>query len=151
MTHVRQEKRILIYQGFLKQFGLQRDGRFTYIVLTEARRGYMILDDNAPITTGAEHWRRIGDAPASISKATFTERSMERSLSYFVIEGEDVANVVFDRLSYTWKGSVDDLITLLNEIDEEESLKTSARVASASTTKITRSTETSKKRNRPRR
>jgi len=35
LTNVRQEELVLLYRGFLRAFGLQQDGRFSYIVLTD--------------------------------------------------------------------------------------------------------------------
>jgi hypothetical protein len=90
------DQRIVMYKGFLKAFGLQRNGSFSYIVLTDTVRGYMHLDDAAPTTSAADRWRKIGQAPASISRATSEELNRASERSYFVIEGEDVANVVFD-------------------------------------------------------
>ena len=34
MTNITHEGRVLMYRGFLKAFGLQQDGRFSYLVLT---------------------------------------------------------------------------------------------------------------------
>lgn len=119
MTHVRHEDRVLLYQGFLKQFGLQRDGCFSYIVLTDVSRGYMHLDAKAPRTAAAEHWLKIGKAPASISREAMRGTSLDRVHGYFVIEGEDVANVVFDRLEYTWEKSPEAFALFLRELDRE--------------------------------
>lgn len=119
MTHIRQNERILLYHGFLKQFGLQRDGRFSYLVLTGAHRGYMKLDEDAPRTTSAEHWARIGDAPESISRALAAANKASRGQSVFVIEGEDIANVVFDRIEYSYGGTEKDFGVFLSELNAD--------------------------------
>lgn len=119
MTHVRHEERVLLYRGFLKQFGLQRDGCFSYIVLTEARRGYMLLEPTSPRTTAARYWKTIGEAPASISREVVRGTSLVRAHGYFVIEGEDVANVVFDRLKFRWDGTSEDLAEVLRNLESE--------------------------------
>lgn len=41
LTHVRQDDRVLLYRGVLRDFALARDGRFSYVVLTGPQRGYL--------------------------------------------------------------------------------------------------------------
>lgn len=107
MTHIRQDDRILMYQGFLRSFALQRDGRFSYIVLTDAARGYMRLGEDAPTTSGVNEWQTIGGTsePRAGPLATRMLQS-RREKTVFVIEGEDIANAVFDRLAVDIPASV---------------------------------------------
>jgi hypothetical protein len=100
LTHVSHDDRILMYKGFLRAFGLQQDGRFSYIVLRDVTRLYMSLEKAAPLVTGAAGERVIGGTGGqSVSDPSERARHKRRVLSYFVIEGEDVANAVFDRLA----------------------------------------------------
>lgn len=96
LTHVKEGKNVLLYHGFLRHFALKRDGTFAYLVLAEASRGYMVLNDEYPVTQPHDQWQEIGRAPASISKLPKYTKQGAPQLKYFVIEGEDVANVVFE-------------------------------------------------------
>jgi hypothetical protein len=101
MTNVAHAGRIVMYKGFLRAFALQQDGRFSYIVLTYATRFYMLLDEKYPVTSGVGEQRVIGQSSPAPAIAGPSEKSRHRQRvrSYFVIEGEDVANVVFDKLA----------------------------------------------------
>ena len=99
VTHVRHEERVLMYKGFLHAFGLQQDGRFSYIVLRDAMRLYMTLSTPAPETSAGPGERRIGNSGDAVHDPAELGQRKRRSRSYFVIEGEDIANVVFDRLA----------------------------------------------------
>jgi hypothetical protein len=114
MTHVTHQERVLMYRGFLKAFGLQQDGRFSYLVLTEAVRYYMHLDPARPRTTRKNLWLQIGERSGSITLSDLHEAS--RDASYFVIEGEDIANAVFDRFTLS-----DDRIDLAELFEAAES------------------------------
>lgn len=99
LTHVRHEERVLMYKGFLRAFGLQADGRFSYIVLTDVTRMYMTLGEHGSETSGTGGQKVIG-ASTSGQVVLPTEPTMPRKRrhSAFVIEGEDIANAVFDVL-----------------------------------------------------
>ncbi len=130
MTNVRQDDRILMYQGFLKAFGLQKDGRFAYIVLTDAARGYMKLGEGAPTTSDPQHWHRIGETPASTGPVIRSRLGAQRERSYFVIEGEDIANVVFDRLVFDYNVRVRELTRIINEAMAAVRAKAAANASS---------------------
>lgn len=117
LTHVRQDDRILMYQGFLKSFALRRDGKFSYIVLTDARRGYMRLGE-FPTTSSRDAWRAIGGSGLSISSSV-EKNYKRRDRSYFIIEGEDVANAVFDRLAFDYTAAAKDMVALVQRIRSE--------------------------------
>lgn len=99
LTNVRFEERILMYKGFLRAFGLQQDGRFSYIVLSDVARLYLTLAKAAPETSAIQIQRMIGGStPGSVIIPNEPSKPKKRRQSLFVIEGEDIANAVFDIL-----------------------------------------------------
>lgn len=99
LTHVRHETRILMYKGFLRAFGLQQDGKFSYIVLSDVTRMYLVLGEDASFTSASEVQKMIGDStPGEVVLPTEPTWPKKRIQSLFVIEGEDIANAVFDIL-----------------------------------------------------
>lgn len=99
LTHIQKDDRILMYRGFLRAFALQHDGRFAYIVLRDVSRMYLRLDDTAPETSVAPDHRMIGRTTGdAMSDPSDGAASRRRVRSYFIVEGEDIANVVFDKL-----------------------------------------------------
>jgi len=99
LTNVRQGERVLLYKGFLKAFGLQRNGQLSYVVLRDVRRLYLVLGSDAVSTSDSPHQRDIGrSASSSIVDPLDGGTKRQRSHSYLLIEGEDIANIVFDRL-----------------------------------------------------
>lgn len=99
LTHVSHEDRVLMYKGFLRAFGLQTDGRFSYIVLTDVTRMYLTLGKDGPETSAASAQKVIGSsASGQVVLPTEPATPRRRRHSVFVIEGEDVANAVFDVL-----------------------------------------------------
>lgn len=105
VTHIREGDRVLMYQGFLRGFALQRDGRFSYVVLTDVLRGYLRLGER-PVTRSHDELRPIGASGLAMrSHAGQKARYSRRERSYFVIEGEDIANAVFDRLEFDLKAA----------------------------------------------
>lgn len=86
MSH---EDRQLVYLGRLEQFGLLANGQFSYIVLSGAHRSYMRLLASSSVVDPSPH--AIGTKATSSPGGTG-----RRTVSYFVIEGPDIANVVFD-------------------------------------------------------
>lgn len=97
LTHVKQDERILAYHGFLKTFALKRDGTFAYVVLKDAERGYMILNKEAPEVQPLGSWRPIGATAGSISNRPRYHDGRRLMRRYLSIEGEDIANLVFER------------------------------------------------------
>lgn len=99
LTHLKHDERVLMYKGFLRAFGLQQDGKFSYIVLSDVTRMYMRLSPEGSETSGADGQRVIGNSsPGHVILPTAPTQPRKRRHSLFVIEGEDVANVVFDVL-----------------------------------------------------
>lgn len=99
LTHVRHDDRILMYKGFLRAFGLQQDGKFSYIVLSDVTRMYLVLGKDASFTSASEVQKMIGaSTPGEVVLPSEPTRPKKRVQSLFVIEGEDIANSVFDIL-----------------------------------------------------
>lgn len=99
LTNIQHEDRILMYKGFLVSFGLQQDGRFSYIILRDITRYYMILGEPGPVTSALAHQKVIGSNSADTITDPTGVKQMKKVQSHFIIEGEDVANVVFDQLA----------------------------------------------------
>ena len=120
LTHIRHDDRVLLYQGFLKSFGLQKDGRFAYIILTDAVRGYMRLSPDGPQTGVQNEWKPIGKSGISVPAGSDMQRKYSRrERSYFVVEGEDIANAVFDRLAFDFKGAIKDIDAQIERAKEQ--------------------------------
>lgn len=117
MTSIRQEERVVMYHGFLKNFALKKDGCFAYLILTDATRGYMMLQLEAPMTSLRASSQTIGDTASSISKSPKYAAGKHRALSYFMIEGEDIANVVFDRFDFNFNLNAIELEAIIRRID----------------------------------
>lgn len=83
MTHVRKGDEVLMYSGFLRDFGLSDSGQFSYLVLRDARRYYMVLGDEANETTSGKQ---------------IAERGGSQGDRILFIEGEDVANLYLERI-----------------------------------------------------
>lgn len=121
LTHVRQDHNVLMYKGFLRAFGLQQDGRFSYIVLTDVTRLYLSLDAHGSVTSGMSIQRVIGSsAPGGNVNVPTDPQPKKRVKSLFVIEGEDIANAVFDILATPAEPlSTDKFLKLVEEIRKE--------------------------------
>lgn len=100
LTNIRHDHRILMYKGFLRAFGLQADGRFSYIVLSDVTRMYLALYPEGSETSAIEKQKVIGASASggSVVVPTQPARPRKRVKSLFVIEGEDISNAVFDIL-----------------------------------------------------
>lgn len=88
MTNLHESGRYLLYRGVLKQFALTREGTFAYLVLRKPRRSYMLLASDQPVVL--QNFHQIGSSAGAVNKAD----------PLLVIEGEDVANVVFEAKPY---------------------------------------------------
>ncbi|MEP7347673.1 MAG: hypothetical protein ABI877_20555 [Gemmatimonadaceae bacterium] len=99
MTNVRQGNLVLMYKGFLRAAGLRLDGKFSYLVLRDVTRYYMRLDDAGPVTSEPAHQRPIGQSTGTATDQILVDHQRVPSSALFVIEGEDLQNVVFERLA----------------------------------------------------
>ncbi|MGQ0562141.1 MAG: hypothetical protein ACT443_09735 [Gemmatimonadota bacterium] len=111
MTHVREGNRVLMYRGYLEQFGLQKDGSFAYLTLSDPSRYYMYLEEQQPVTSRAESWRQIGTART----ATLMGRRGTRMRTILVVEGEDIQNVVFEWFEYADLGRIGSIEVLFDD------------------------------------
>ena len=98
LTNVRTDKRVLMYRGFLQEYCFTPDGKISYLVLSGCSRYYLKLENEKPVTTAADDWLVIGQSSDGL--ATDVSNN-EKQWSFMVIEGEDIANVVFDRYTLT--------------------------------------------------
>lgn len=109
MTHVRHEERVLVYRGALDEFHIAPDGRISYLILRDSLRFYLKLESSAPLTTSAEHWKVIGATDGGPGLTDFR---------FMMIEGEDIANVVFHRFGFLPEDT--DLDKLYEELTQNE-------------------------------
>jgi hypothetical protein len=95
LTDVGHDGRHIMYRGFLKAFGISKEGKPLYLVLSNVMRSYMLLKAEGPETGGAQNWRLIGST---------TEPAPDlpgpRLSSYLTVSGEHITNVVFDRHAF---------------------------------------------------
>lgn len=96
LTNVRTDNRILMYRGYLQEYCFTPDGKISYLVLMGCSRYYLKLESKKPVTTAAKDWLVVGKS----SDGLMADGS-EKQWSFMVIEGEDIANVVFDRHALT--------------------------------------------------
>jgi hypothetical protein len=89
LTDTSHDERFMIYRGVLRAFGISKDGKPNYLVLSNTLRSYMLLDAAKPATS---EWRRIGGSSDGTPSLPGPKLS-----SYFVISGEHIVNVVFDK------------------------------------------------------
>lgn len=120
LTNVTHEDRILMYKGFLRAFGLQQDGKFSYIVLSDVTRMYLHLAKDGSYASAADVRNMIGASTPGEVLPTEPAAPKKRVKSLFVIEGEDISNAVFDILETEAK-ALD--ITALRELLREEAAK----------------------------
>lgn len=90
LTNIRHEGRVLMYRGFLKEFYTAPDGRITYLVLKDCLRYYLKLEDVAPLTSEEADWQVLG------ASYGYDTAGVGKHWSYLMIEGDDIANVVFE-------------------------------------------------------
>jgi len=89
LTDIKHEGRQVLYRGHLLDFSLGPDGRFSYLVIGNPHRYYMVLKDGEmPLTT---------KAGPPIGSTQHAEAGMRRDLSLLVIEGRNIVNAVFER------------------------------------------------------
>lgn len=96
LSNIRTDNRILMYRGFLQEYCFTPEGKISYLVLFGCSRYYLKLESKKPITTAAKDWQVIGQSTDGLMADV-----SEKQWSYMVIEGEDIANVVFDRHTLT--------------------------------------------------
>ena len=95
LTDIEHDERYLMYRGFLKAFGISKEGKPLYLVLSNVMRSYMILKADAPETAGTAAWKLIGTSTESAP-----DLPGPRLSSYLTVSGEHITNVMFDRHSF---------------------------------------------------
>lgn len=83
MTQIQHNNQHLLYKGGLTDFVIAPDGKISYLVLSKPQRYCLVFGDKGIKTSDVENWRLIG-APDS----------------RLLIEGADIANVVFSSEEY---------------------------------------------------
>lgn len=96
LSNIQTDNRILMYRGFLQEYCFSPEGKISYLVLFGCSRYYLKLESRKPVTTAAKDWQVIGQSADGLMADAY-----EKQWSYMVIEGEDIANVVFDRHTLT--------------------------------------------------
>jgi hypothetical protein len=96
LTNIRQDHLILIYRGFVQAAHLRKDGTFAYIVLTGVRKYYLNLSDSGAVTQPGPN-EIVGVKTRALEQKEITDSRKRFVHSSLVIEGEDIANVMFDR------------------------------------------------------
>ena len=94
LTTIKHEDRVLMYRGFLHSFHLKKDGTFSYVVLEHVRRGYLQLSEGSPGASNGGEWAPMGQSTRAEDKRDKKRRYDD---TLFAIEGEDIANIVFDK------------------------------------------------------
>jgi hypothetical protein len=89
LTRISHEGRQLVYRGRVEQFGLLANGQFSYVVLSGTHRAYMRLLEGASVMDSKPH-------PIGTGANVSPSGQGRRLKSLFVVEGPDIANVIFD-------------------------------------------------------
>jgi hypothetical protein len=92
VTNIRADDRVLMYRGFLQEYCFTAEGKVSYLVLVHAARYYLKLEERRPRTSSARNWLSVVK-----ERAIADGGAPEREWSYMVLEGQNIANVVFDR------------------------------------------------------
>lgn len=95
LTDLAHAERTVMYRGFLKAFGVSKDGKPLYLVLSRTRRSYLHLQQSKPVTSPAAEWQLIGAAAE-----THVDLPGPRLSSYLMVSGDHISNVVFDRHAF---------------------------------------------------
>src|SRR5262245_50048918 len=84
VTTTIENNKALMYKGHLQEFYLDSDGRFTYVVLKNVFKFFLLFDEDTPKTS---HQTRIFQ-PAATAES--------RAWDYLMIDGSNIANILFD-------------------------------------------------------
>lgn len=95
VTNMRADDRVLMYRGFLQEYCFTPEGKISYLVLVHAARYYLKLEERRPRTSNARNWLSV------VKERAIADGEPEREWSYMVLEGQNIANVVFDRYHLT--------------------------------------------------
>ena len=84
-------KYILMYKGYLQEFYISANGHISYLILQNCARYFLKIEDETPVVTDSNKLREITSQHAPTNATDAGE------WPYLMIEGEEIANVVFDR------------------------------------------------------
>lgn len=88
LSHIKEGEKIIMYRGHLEEFYFAPDGSIAYLILKNCYRYYMQLEDGLPKTTHSEKvWPLLPQKHNADSTDAY----------YMMIEGKEIANVVFER------------------------------------------------------
>lgn len=90
MTTTTEDNKVLMYRGRLHHFMLQEDGKLSYVILKDCARYYMNFGD-AELSTGKQ---------LDIFRGATAQR---RIWDYLMIDGSNIANILFDPSAQTIK------------------------------------------------
>ncbi|MCA1386171.1 hypothetical protein [Bradyrhizobium sp. BRP23] len=92
MTTTMEDSKVLMYRGRLHEFLLQEDGKLSYVILKDCARYYMNFGDNE-LSTGPQ-------------LDIFREATAQRRVwDYLMIDGGNIANILFDPSAQTIKAT----------------------------------------------
>ncbi|UGY27183.1 hypothetical protein HU675_0010720 [Bradyrhizobium septentrionale] len=92
MTATTEDNKVLMYRGRLHEFLLQEDGKLSYVILKDCARYYMNFAD-PELSTGTQ---------LDIFRGATAQR---RVWDYLMIDGGNIANVLFDPSAQTIKAT----------------------------------------------
>lgn len=118
LTNLHHNGRIVVYRGFLHHFYFTKDGKVSYLVLSNCSRYYLLLNEQAIDTSPTAQWSRIGHTHGNL-----TADPESRLSTFMMIEGENIANVVFDRhrAAVLTRVSEEEVALAISEVKSEES------------------------------
>ena len=113
IDHVsKNNKFIIMYKGYLKEFYISPNGHISYLILQNCARYFLKIQDDEPIASNPAKLREITSQHAP------TNATDSGEWPYLMIEGEEIANVVFDRTNELrlTKSAIESLEGKLEEI-----------------------------------
>lgn len=98
LTNIREDDRILMYKGLVKEIYATAEGQLSYLMISNAERYYMILDEDYPKIEMVSMNSRHGET--SLKKARIHPAGSGSNIEWnkLLIGGDEIANVVFQRL-----------------------------------------------------
>lgn len=101
LTQIRQDHRVLIYRGLLKEFFVRPDGQMSYLALKAASWHYLPLEDLSARTIDRDQCSGINAGSRAADDRRLLEAGGDAEGGYLVIPGSEIANVLFERLRIT--------------------------------------------------
>jgi hypothetical protein len=111
MTTTTEDNKVLMYRGRLHEFFMLQDGKLSYIILKDCARYTMDFGDRT-LATGEQ---------VDIFRGTTAHR---RIWDYLMIDGSNIANVVFDPSAHTIKATEEGNRALWNALRQTAAKRT---------------------------